>query len=73
MTIDIARLDSLSMRAHMVGARVEAVRDDSGWGFWLLEEDSCETVWQDDNLSTSLQELEYKILMLEEDRRDDFE
>ena len=71
MTTDIARLDSLSLRAHRVGAVVEAVRDESGWGYWLLEEDSCEGVWQDENFSTSLSELEYKICILEEERMND--
>lgn len=63
-----AYFDSLSMRAHMVGAVIEAVRDDSGWGYWLLDKESREGVWADENFSTSLSELEYKISKLEEER-----
>jgi hypothetical protein len=56
------------MRAHQVGAVIEAVRDDSGWGYWLLDKESREGVWADDNFSTSLSELEHKISRLEEER-----
>jgi hypothetical protein len=63
-----AYFDSLSMRAHMVGAMIEAVRDASGWGYWLLDKETGDGVWEDDNFSTSLSELEHKISKLEEER-----
>jgi hypothetical protein len=63
-----AYFDSLSMRAHMVGSVVIAERDASGWGFWLLDKETRDGVWEDDNFSTSLSELENKISKLEEER-----
>ena len=63
-----AYFDSLCMRAHQVGAMIEAVRDDMGWGYWLLDKETRDGVWPDDNFSTSLSELEHKISKLEEER-----
>lgn len=60
--------DSLSMRARVVGAVLVAERDASGWGFWLLDKETRDGVWDDDNFSTSLYELDQKISKLEEER-----
>ena len=61
-------LKTLRARAKMIGIRIEADRDDCGWGYWLIDERTGETPWADDNFSTTHDELEGKLRDLERER-----
>ena len=62
------RLQKLRDRAAKVGIRIEADRDDVGWGYWLIDNKTDTTPWGDENFSTSHDELEGKIDDLERER-----
>jgi hypothetical protein len=51
----------LRKRAKLLGVVIEADRDDAGWGYWLLDPNTCEGVWADDNFSTSRNEVDGKL------------
>mgnify|MGYP003108826702 CR=1 FL=1 len=53
---DKMTLKGLRKLASDLGLTIEAVRDDFGWGYWLVG-----TGWEDDNFCTSHDELEYKL------------
>lgn len=61
-------LQKLRNRATKIGIRIEADRDDEGWGYWLIDNKTNDTPWDDDNFSTSYDELEDKICDLERER-----
>ena len=61
-------LKVLRARAKAIGIRIEADRDDMGWGYWLVDANTGETPWDDDNFSTSHDELDYKLTSLERER-----
>jgi hypothetical protein len=61
-------LKQLRARAKAIGIRIEADRDDCGWGYWLIDAKTGETPWVDDNFSTSHDELGGKLTILERER-----
>lgn len=61
-------LKDLRARAKAIGIRIEADRDDVGWGYWLVDAKTGETPWADDNFSTSHSELAGKLDDLERER-----
>jgi hypothetical protein len=61
-------LKQLRARAKTIGIRIEADRDDCGWGYWLIDAATGETPWPDDNFSTSHNELAGKLDTLERER-----
>lgn len=55
-------LKELRKQAKALGVKIEAERDDTGWGYWLLKDNgSGEGVWADDNFCTNLEEVSYKL------------
>lgn len=54
------KLNDLQTYAATMGVRVEAEKDDYGWGYWLVDEDGS-GLWPDDNFCTSLEEVEMKL------------
>lgn len=62
------RLASLRARAAAIGVRIEADRDDYGWGYWLIDNHTGEGPWADENFSTSHDELDGKISDLEREK-----
>ena len=61
-------LKDLRARAKAIGIRIEADRDDTGWGYWLIDAKTNEGPWADDNFSTSHDEVEEKLADLERER-----
>jgi len=61
-------LKDLRARAKAIGIRIEADRDDTGWGYWLIDAKTNEGPWADDNFSTSHDELADKLRALEFER-----
>ena len=61
-------LKQLRARAKAIGIRIEADRDDCGWGYWLIDQRTGEGPWADENFSTSHDELEGKLRDLERER-----
>lgn len=56
------RLDQLRRKAKTLGVKIEAERDDYGWGYWLIKGNgSGEGIWADDNFCSSRDELAYKL------------
>ena len=62
------RLAALRSRAAQIGIRIEADRDDVGWGYWLIDNATGEGPWADENFSTSHDELDGKLSDLERER-----
>lgn len=55
-------LNTLRKYAKTLGVKVEAERDDMGWGYWLLKDDgSGKGIFEDDNFCTSYDEILYKL------------
>lgn len=55
-------LKELRKQAKALGVKIEAERDDIGWGYWLLkDDDSGEGIWEDENFCVSLEEIYYKL------------
>ncbi len=54
-------LKSLRNRAKLLGVIIEADRDDTGWGYWLLNSVTRQGVWADDNFCTSHDEISGKL------------
>lgn len=63
-----SRLQELRKRAAKIGISIEAEKDDEGWGYWLVDVETNDTPWDDENFSTSHDELEDKIGKLERER-----
>ena len=61
-------LKDLRARAKTIGIRIEADRDDCGWGYWLIDANTNEGPWADDNFSTSHDEVDGKLTDLERER-----
>jgi hypothetical protein len=61
-------LKDLRARAKTIGIRIEADRDDRGWGYRLIDANTNEGVWADDNFSTSHDEVDGKLTDLERER-----
>lgn len=61
-------LKDLRARAKAIGIRIEADRDDTGWGYWLVDTQTNKGPWADDNFSTSHSELDGKLTDLERER-----
>lgn len=53
-------LKTLRAKAKDLGVTIDAQRDDSGWGFWLLDSDG-NGLWADDNFCTSHAEIDAKL------------
>ena len=53
-------LKELRKRAKKLNLTIKAVRDDVGWGYWLDG-----TGWEDNNFSTSHDEIEGKLELIE--------
>lgn len=62
------RLQKLRDRAAKIGIRIEANRDDVGWGYWFVDVETNDTPWDDENFSTSHDEVEGKLCELEQER-----
>lgn len=65
----MSALRKLRARAAKIGVRIDAERDDFGWGYWLLDAKSGEGVWDDGNFCDNLSEVEYKLDGLEMEGR----
>lgn len=65
---DLEQLEGLQERVVPLGAVIEV--DDLGadLGFWLLNIDTLEGVWDDDNYSTTIDELECKVELYEQQK-----
>lgn len=61
-------LKKLRKRAAKIGVLIEADRDDTGWGYWLIDEKTQQPVWDDDNFCSTHDEIEYKLTSLENER-----
>ncbi len=61
-------LKALRARAKAINIRIAADRDDCGWGYWLIDSQTGETPWADDNFSTSHDELAGKLDELKRER-----
>jgi hypothetical protein len=61
-------LKALRKRAKLLGVIIEADRDDTGWGYWLLRVGTREGVWADDNFCTSHDEISGKLDDVERER-----
>jgi hypothetical protein len=61
-------LKSLRKRAKLLDVIIEADRDDTGWGYWLLNPVTRDGVWADDNFCTSYDEISGKLDDLERER-----
>ena len=61
------KLKELRKIAKDLGCKVEAAWDDAGWGYWLLKEDGL-GIWDDDNFCTTLEEVEYKLAIYENEK-----
>lgn len=55
------KLKELREIAKGLGLKIEAEKDDFGWGYWLIHSETREGIWEDDNFCTSLSEVEYKL------------
>ena len=53
-------LKELRKKAKKLNLTIDAVRDDVGWGYWLDG-----TGWEDNNFSTSHDEIESKLELIE--------
>lgn len=54
-------LRQLRKIAKSKGVRIEADRDDYGWGYWLLKADDDDEFFNDDNFCSDRGEVEYKL------------
>ena len=61
-------LKDLRARAKTIGIRIEADRDDSGWGYWFVDVKTGEGPWLDENFSTCHDEIDGKLTDLERER-----
>lgn len=61
-------LRELRQRAAELGVKIDAEKDDEGWGYWLLDALTGEGVWGDDNFCTSHDEIEWKLDLIENER-----
>lgn len=61
-------LKDLRVRAKAIGIKIEADRDDVGWGYWVIDAATGEGPWEDDNFSTCHDELAGDITRLELER-----
>lgn len=61
-------LRELRQRAAELGVKIDAEKDDEGWGYWLLDATTGEGVWSDDNFCTSPDEIEWKLDLIENER-----
>jgi len=61
-------LKDLRARAKSIGVRIEADRDDYGWGYWLLDDRTGEPVWADENFCADHLEISEKLRTLEFER-----
>ena len=61
-------LKDLRARAKTIGIRIEADRDDRGGGYWLIDANTNEGAWADENFSTSHDEVDGKLTDLERER-----
>jgi hypothetical protein len=56
------RLSQLRRKAKHLGVKIEADRDDYGWGYWLIKDDGSNAgIWPDDNFCVSHDEIAYKL------------
>lgn len=76
MSVDQHWKATLFLAASRMGVIIEedhmpAEYGDESWrqeGYWLLQEDTREGVWEDDNFSSSLEEVQMKLQSLAEER-----
>ena len=61
-------LKDLRARAKTIGVRIEADRDDYGWGYWLLDDKTGKPVWDDENFCSDHQEIADALRKLEFER-----
>jgi hypothetical protein len=61
-------LKDLRARAKTIGVRIEADRNDYGWGYWLLDDKTGTPVWDDDNFCDDHAEISSKLRQLEFER-----
>ena len=55
-------LKELRKKAKALGVKIEADRDDTGWGYWLMKDDgSGQGVFDDNNFCASLEEVAYML------------
>ena len=55
-------LHELRRFAKPLGVKIEADRDDCGWGYWLIKDDgSGEGIWADDNFCADREEVWWKL------------
>lgn len=60
-------LAGLRKRAKALGVLIEADRDDTGWGYWLLDPVTREGIWADDNFCTSHDEIDAKLEQIKQE------
>jgi hypothetical protein len=58
-------LSALRKRAKTLGVVIEATRDDTGWGYWLLDAATGDGVWPDENFCTDHFEIRDKLDLIE--------
>ena len=60
-------LTELTKWANLLGAHIDEDHIDDQEGYWILDEETGEGVWEDDNFCTSLEEVTYKLYQLEDE------
>ena len=55
------KLKQLRKFAKELGLTIDAVRDDVGWGYWLVG-----TGWEDNNFCADHEEIEWKLNLIKE-------
>jgi len=55
------RLNQLRRKAETLGVKIEAERDDYGWGYWLVNAKTGGGVIAGDDFCESHEEIEYKL------------
>lgn len=61
-------LKELRRIAKGLGIKIDAEKDDFGWGYWLIHPETKEGIWEDGNFCTSLSEVENKLNIYAEEK-----
>ena len=60
-------LTELTQWANHLGAHIDEDHIGDEEGYWILDGETREGVWEDDNFCTSLEEVTYKLYQLEDE------
>lgn len=60
-------LTELRKYAMPLGVKIEAYKDCFGWGYWLVDRQTGDGLWGDDNFCASLEEVEHELYTYEKE------